>query len=258
MDPMIQPDPSQPDVLLAGVRHAVIEPGGAEAGSLYSSTDAGLTWSKVDVGQSISPVQDIAFDVLTHTIIYVATGGEWHNAGGLLRSTDGGDSWQRINDPALAQYSVKSIAVEPEAPYRVVIRTGWPDQASYVSDNHGASGSWTKGGFANGDLLFTHDAASTLYATSTSGLFRSTDAGQSWTHASGVLGQVPVYALATVTDTDRVFLYAGTTGGRAAETQRATPASTAAETLVEAGVYRYTTRQMKNLYLPLTLRAYTP
>jgi photosystem II stability/assembly factor-like uncharacterized protein len=255
MEPLIQPDPSQPGVLLAGVRHAVIEPGGAEAGSLYRSTDAGLSWSEVDVGQPISPVQDIAFDVLTPTIIYVATGGEWHNTGGLLRSTDGGDTWQRVNDPALDQYSVKSVAVESDVLYRVVVRTGWPDVASYFSDEHGAAGSWTKGGFAgDGDLLFTRDTASTLYGTSTSGLFRSTDAGQSWTKASGALGQVPVYSLATVTDTDRVFLYAGTTGGRVQETGALAQGIAVENGLVNAGVYRYTTRQMKKLYLPLILR----
>jgi photosystem II stability/assembly factor-like uncharacterized protein len=258
-NPIIQPDPSQPGVLLAGVRHVVIEPGGAEAGSLYHSTDAGLTWSEVDVGQPISPVQDIAFDVLTPTIIYVATGGEWHNVGGLVRSTDGGDTWQRINDPALDQYSVESVAVEPNAPYRVVVRTGWPDMAVYVSAEHGAAGSWTKGGFGgDGDLLFTQDAASTLYGTSTtSGLFRSTDTGQSWEHASGMLGQVPVYSLATVTDTERVFLYAGTTGGRVQATGLQAQGIAAEETLVNAGVYRYTSRSLQ-VYLPVVLSSYGP
>jgi photosystem II stability/assembly factor-like uncharacterized protein len=258
MEPLIQPDPSQPGVLLAGVRHAVIEPGGAEAGSLYHSTDAGLTWREINVRQPISPVQDIAFDVLTPTIIYVATGGEWHNTGGLLRSTDGGDTWQRVNDPALDQYSVESVAVEPDAPYRVVVRTGWPDVAVYVSDDHGAAGSWTKGGFGgDGDLLFTHDALSTLYGTSTSGLFRSTDTGQSWEHASGMLGQVPVYSLATVTDTERVFLYAGTTGGRVQATGLQAQGIAAEETLVNAGVYRYTSRSLQ-VYLPVVLSSYGP
>jgi photosystem II stability/assembly factor-like uncharacterized protein len=258
LDPFVQPDPSQPGVLLAGVRHTVIEPGGAEAGSLYRSTDVGLTWSEVDVGQPISPVQDIAFDALTPTIVYMATGSDWHHTGGLLRSTDGGSTWERVDDPALGQHSVESVAVEPDAPYRVVIRTGWPDVAVYVSDEHGTSGSWTKGGFGgDGDLLFTHDALSTLYGTSTSGLFRSADAGQSWTKASGALGQVPIHSLATVTDTDRVFLYAGTTGGRVQETRLQARDIAAEETLVDAGVYRYTSRTWK-VYLPLALMAHTP
>jgi hypothetical protein len=81
-----------------------------------------------------------------------------------------------------------------------------------------------------------------------------------WTQAPGVLGQVPVYSLATVTDTDRIFLYAGTTGGRVGETGTealgATASNAAAqETLISAGVYRYTTRRLTSLYLPLVLRS---
>ena len=89
------------------------------------------------------------------------------------------------------------------------------------------------------------------------GLYRSTDGAQSWQPAAGVLGHVPVYALAVVTASDRVILYAGTTGGcvesGAAQTLGAANASS---TLVNAGVYRYTRRTWR-VNLPLVLRAYT-
>jgi hypothetical protein len=142
----------------------------------------------------------------------------------------------------------------------VVVRTRWPDQAIYVSEDHGES--WTRVSGAGGDwgdLLYTHGEAPRLYVASGSGLFRSADAGQTWSRADGVLGQLPVYSLATVTDTDRVFLYAGTTGGSVASASEVLAAAAVAPaadgTLANAGVYRYTTRN-RRVYLPLVLRAY--
>lgn len=247
-NPFIRPDPSHPGVLLAGVRHAVIEPGGAEAGSLYRSTDAGLSWSEVDVGKPISPVQDIAFDVLTPTIIYMATGGEWHNTGGLFRSLNDGSTWERVDAPELD--FIEDIAVEPAAPYRVFVLA---DNTVYISDDHGDS--WEATGLSRGDIeqiLCTDEDPSTLYSATGMGLLRSTNGGGSWERASGGLGWVPVYSLATVTDTDRVFLYAGTTGGAVQDTRSqalgaAGLTAAAEETLVNPGVYRNTSPRSQQI-----------
>ena len=63
--------------------------------------------------------------------------------------------------------------------------------------------------------------------------------------------------MATATDTDRVFLYAGTTGGRMQDTGLQVQGLAAEEGLVNAGVYRYTSRSLQ-VYLPLVLRAFAP
>ena len=62
-----------------------------------------------------------------------------------------------------------------------------------------------------------------------------------------------------MTATDRVILYAGTTGGYV-ESGAAQVLSAADNggTLVNAGMYRYTTRRTFDLYLPLVLKAYAP
>jgi hypothetical protein len=60
-----------------------------------------------------------------------------------------------------------------------------------------------------------------------------------------------------VTDTEHVFLYAGTTGGRVQDTGLQAQGLAAEEALVNAGVYRYTTRTPHlQVYLPLVLRSY--
>jgi hypothetical protein len=98
-----------------------------------------------------------------------------------------------------------------------------------------------------------------LYAAGAQGLFRSRDGGQSWERATGTLGYIPIYSLAAVTTTDRVILYAGTTGGEVeSEGAQALRVADNSGTLVNAGVYRYTTRHTWGLYLPLVLKAYTP
>jgi photosystem II stability/assembly factor-like uncharacterized protein len=247
LNPIIQPDPTQPGVLLAGVRHALIEQDGDEAGSLYHrNEDAGLFLAEVDVGQPISPVQDIAFDAVEPTVVYLATSGEWHDDGtGLFRSTDGGLTWEPIGT---------GIAVEPRHPYRVFVLA---NGRVYVSGDLGLT--WTQTNISHGAiecLLSSHDSPnSILYLATGMGLYHSTDGGDSWERASGVLGQVPVYSLAEAVTADRTVLYAGTTGGYVT-TGGYQPLSQplADATLVNAGVYRFTTRQGWKVYLPLVLR----
>lgn len=62
-----------------------------------------------------------------------------------------------------------------------------------------------------------------------------------------------------VTTTDRVILYAGTTGGyvEGGAAQAWSQADTANGTLVNAGVYRWTSRlPTARVYLPLVLKGY--
>nr|NIV29586.1 hypothetical protein [Anaerolineae bacterium] len=255
LDPILQPDPSHQGLLLAGVRHARIELDGDEAGTLYRSDDAGLTWAEIDVGQEISPVQDVAFDVVSPTVVYMATSGDWHDAGtGVFRSTDGGLTWQSVGGAVADLDQAESIAVEPRPPYRVFVLA---NMRVYVSEDRGLT--WTQTNIFHGAiecLLSSHDSPdSILYLAGGMGLRRSTDGGDSWERAAGVLGQVPVYSLAEAVTADRTVLYAGTTGGYVtAGGFQALSQPLADTTLVNAGVYRFTTRQGCKVYLPLVLR----
>jgi photosystem II stability/assembly factor-like uncharacterized protein len=181
----------------------------------------------------------------------------------MLKSTDGGATWEPMDASGAALDQVLSIAVEPSSPYRVFVATdaGF-GEGIYFSEDHGLN--WQQAaealvGINIEDILFTSGQPAVLYAGTLQGLFRSIDGAQSWEQAAGVLGQVEIHSLATMTATDRVILYAGTTGGYVESgAAQALSLTNNDGTLVNAGVYRYTTRRTWQVYLPHMLRAYIP
>jgi photosystem II stability/assembly factor-like uncharacterized protein len=252
----LRPDPAIPGHLLAGVDHVRFGDPFFSAGGIYRSTDHGVSWAYIDIeiGKWISSVEDIAFDALTPTIVYAATGSPSFDTGsGMLRSADSGQSWQPMGEEWPALDAVWSIAVEPSAPYRLYAITF--DNSLYVSEDHGLTWAVVTPWLVSEEILCTDEIPPPLYAATGGGLLRSLDGGQSWTPTAGVLGQVPAYSLATVRDGQRVILYAGTTGGYV-EGGAATALSqvNAEGTLVNAGVYRYTTLRRWWTYLPLVVR----
>jgi photosystem II stability/assembly factor-like uncharacterized protein len=255
------PVPGEPGTLLAGVSHVAGSciPG---YGSIYRSTDYGEHWGRVypTQPQESNQFSDLACDAVTPTIVYASRYGD-----GMLRSTDAGLTWEPTGAGIPALDQVLSIAAEPGTPYRVFVNTeAGLGEGLYLSEDHGVS--WRQAdspmvGFNIEQILFAPGLApgdsSVLYAAALQGLFRSTDGVQSWQPAAGALGHVPIYSLAVVTATDRVILYAGTTGGSVAETPSTRIQAKTGGTLVSAGVYRYTTR-ITRVYLPLIFKSFAP
>ena len=68
------------------------------------SEDGGRTWARRDAGLEDFSVRAIAVD--PHDADYVLIGG----LTGVYRSTDGGESWEKISD----QINVESLALDPE------------------------------------------------------------------------------------------------------------------------------------------------
>jgi photosystem II stability/assembly factor-like uncharacterized protein len=255
--------PKQPGTLLVGAQHHC-EPL-PHPGNLYRSADYGARWERVYTYTYHAYEMPIGFAAhpVTPTTLYAAIP---NGEDGLLRSTNAGQTWKRIGESYAGMEFAQSVAVEPDPPYRIFVLTDWQSPHLYVGEDPGRT--WTDVVAPPnppnvGQLLFTDADPPLLYAAGRQrGLSRLNvdEEPWQWTQAPGVLGQVPVYSLATVTDTDRVFLYAGTTGGRVGETGTealgAAGLDAAADgTLVSAGVYRYTTRRARKLYLPLIIRS---
>jgi photosystem II stability/assembly factor-like uncharacterized protein len=251
----LRPDPALPGHLLAGVDHVRFGSPFFSAGGIYRSTDHGESWTYIDVGEVISGVSDIAFDALMTATVYAATVSPSFDTGsGMLHSTDSGQNWQPMGEGIAALDQVWSLAVEPVAPYRVFAAASWPN-GIYVSEDHGLSWTQATSWVYSEHILCTAEAPPWLYAATGGGLLRSANGGQSWSPAAGVLGQVPVYSLATVREGERVILYAGTTGGYVEGGAAGALGQVNAQgTLVNAGVYRYTTLRRWWAYLPLVVR----
>jgi photosystem II stability/assembly factor-like uncharacterized protein len=179
----------------------------------------------------------------------------------LYKSTDSGVTWESIGEGQMDGEPL-DIQIEPGT-HRVFVTIDGL-LPLYVSADGGAT--WTPtadgGGQHVNEILFvpsvTPGGPPVLYDAAFQGLYRSTDGAQSWSRAAGVLGQVPVYSLAVVTTSDRVILYAGTTGGYVQDdTARMLGPASSDGALVSAGVYRYTTRRRTDrAYLPVVLKAY--
>ena len=94
-------------VFAAAMGHAW---GPNEERGLYRSRDGGDTWERVLHANETTGASDVALDPLDPDIVYAGMYDylrrPWHfrsggPGSGLFRSTDGGDSWTRLTDPAL-------------------------------------------------------------------------------------------------------------------------------------------------------------
>ena len=173
-------DPKNSDIALAAVLGSPFGPG-KERG-VYRTIDGGKSWQQVLYVDERTGASDVAFDPNNPHILYA---GMWQTerrpwtmtsggpGSGLYRSTDGGESWQRLKGKGL------------------------PD------------GEWGKVGVrvapSNSNIVYA------LIEAKDGGLYRSRDGGESWEYASGshVLRQRAwYYTTLTIDPTDANVVWA--------------------------------------------------
>ncbi|MBI2566502.1 MAG: hypothetical protein HYV63_05675 [Candidatus Schekmanbacteria bacterium] len=181
---------------------------------VYAGAAQGGVWKTTDGGSSFFPVTDfeaslsigaIAVDPSNGNTVYVGTGemalaGDTYYGAGLLKSTNGGDSWVRQGPAELTYTGISKIIVHPTQPSTVLVATGaaccadgatLPEYGVYVSDNGGSSWTKTLSGGEVWDLVQDPSRPSVLFAAvrvpsnSTAGVWKSTNLGQSWEPLSG-------------------------------------------------------------------------
>lgn len=160
------------------------------------------SWSSIGPGNVGGRVRALLVDPSNASNLIV--GGV---AGGLWRTTNGGASWSAIDD-FMANLAVSSLAATPGAPAILYAGTG---EGYYNADGIRGAGifksmdggtTWTQlpststspgAGQTAADFYYVNRLAiapngTTLLAATRSGLFRSLDAGASWTRATMVGG----------------------------------------------------------------------
>jgi photosystem II stability/assembly factor-like uncharacterized protein len=164
-------DPSDPSVRYAGTEEGV-----------YKSTDGGKSWKKASAGLTSSVVWRLVADPSSASILYAAT------PAGIFKTTDGGDTWDMILS------GEGSVVVAPSSPSTLY---AWTSAGLFRSDD--AGGQWAEldgtglpsrpygqAPTMTGLLFVAADDPDILFADcDTSGTFRSSDSGNTWTQVVG-------------------------------------------------------------------------
>jgi hypothetical protein len=169
---------------------------GAAGGGVWSSTNNGATWQthtdSVSTGLAIGA---LAIDPNAPATVYAGTGeanncGDCFYGGGVLKSTDGGNSWSVENPGSVfSGVDFSSIEVDPNNSQHIWATT---TAGLYESANGGAS--WaqpagdTSSNAAHGLILDSTTTPTTVYvATNGVGIQKSIDGGTTFTTLGGGL-----------------------------------------------------------------------
>ena len=201
----IAADPTNPNVIYVG----------AASGGVWKTTNAGQTWFPLTDSQATLNIGSIALAPSNHNILYVGTG-EGNFSGdigsdtipgqGVLKSTDGGNSWTLLGQSQFAGKSISAIVVNPTNPNTVYLTVDWGSPAGIWRSLDGGI-TWTNVALpgasmtalvmdpTNSQILYA--AAGWFHGNSFNGVYRSTDGGTTWsfagnfpTNSSGHVGRI--------------------------------------------------------------------
>ncbi len=119
-------DPQNPDTLYAAAyqrrRHYWTLIDGGPESALYKSTDAGVTWKKIKAGLPATEMGRIglALSPVDSNVLY-ATVEAADKKGGIFRSTDRGESWERRNEYDQTAMYYAHIVADPKEVDRVYV-----------------------------------------------------------------------------------------------------------------------------------------
>ncbi len=135
---------------------------GSASGGIWKTTDAGATWTNLTDALPNLGTNALAMSASNTSVIYAGTGepflGGEVDGSGIFKSTDKGATWTQVADPATYP-NLRNVT-------RVVVS---PSDANFV--------------VATGQ-------SSIFGGTRTSGIFKSTDGGTTWTETSTVTGRL--------------------------------------------------------------------
>jgi photosystem II stability/assembly factor-like uncharacterized protein len=185
--------PSDPNIVYVGSGEGLHRPDLSVGNGIYKSTDAGKTWTHLGLndGQQIPAV---AVDPRDANKVFAAVLGHPYGPNderGLYRSTDGGQSWQKILSKD-ENTGASDVEIDPSNP-DVIYASMWEVREGPWEDANKHDGS---GG----------------------GLFKSTDGGNSWHQLTDGLPKdlAQIYVAIAPSDPRRLYATLGTASGKLA------------------------------------------
>ena len=198
-------DPKNPDIVLVAAQGALYSK--SKERGLFKSVDGGATWKNVLYVDDKTGAAELSMDMTNSRILYAAM---WEHGrlpwkvisggpgSGLYKSTDKGETWERLKDGLPEELGKMSIAVSRSNPEKVyaLIESDSDKEAGglFVSTNGGKK--WSR--ITNDhrliqrawyyiELFVDPKNENTIYVLSASAL-RSTDGGKTWETLSGTHG----------------------------------------------------------------------
>ncbi len=171
------------------------------SGGLWKSTDGGATYTAISDTQPSLAFHSLALDPTNPNILYAGTGEiQGHYGMGLLKSTNGGQSWTLLGANQFKGLVIAAIVIHPTSPNTLWVATNlmnqdagpaFPVRGVFRSNDGGQT--WSPQLTCDrcagvSDLVMNSANPQVLYAGGAGfGVFKTTDGGANWAQLTGGL-----------------------------------------------------------------------